>query len=201
MGRPRNNVSDVEWYEQHIEAKRKSAREARNRRVAARLCAWGGCTRPPADGATYCEEHRLWFKEYHKSRRPQRQAAGICRDCDSPAVSGQLFCEACATKARNRTRIHNLAHAYHISEEDFMELLERQLYRCAICGDEFDMDKSANDKGPHVDHDHNSGAIRGILCGKCNTGIGMFNDQPELLAKATAYLTAKRGEPPTIVPA
>lgn len=39
-----------------------------------------------------------------------------------------------------------------------------------------------------IDHDHASGKVRGILCGKCNIAIGLFKDDPELMARAAAYL-------------
>lgn len=77
----------------------------------------------------------------------------------------------------------NLRRKFGITPEDAAALLEKQGGVCGICG------------GPpvgrsryHVDHDHKSGAIRGLLCGKCNTGLGQFNDSPELLHRAAAYL-------------
>jgi len=54
---------------------------------------------------------------------------------------------------------------------------------CAICGGIND-----NDDALSVDHDHETGRIRGLLCSKCNKGLGSFNDDPELLRKAIAYL-------------
>lgn len=74
--------------------------------------------------------------------------------------------------------------AYGISEQEFNELAEKQQYKCAIC-----TTNAPGGKGNwHVDHDHSNGKIRGLLCHKCNTGIGLLNDDPELLRKAILYL-------------
>jgi len=62
---------------------------------------------------------------------------------------------------------------------------QRQDFVCAIC------------KGPPedtlcVDHCHDSGRVRGLLCRKCNTGLGSFRDEPDLMLKAIKYLEAHR---------
>lgn len=54
---------------------------------------------------------------------------------------------------------------------------------CAICG----IVKRKLD----YDHDHKTNQFRGLLCQKCNHGIGMFNDDPILLQKAIDYLSGK----------
>ena len=61
---------------------------------------------------------------------------------------------------------------------------------CAICGREAWEERCGK---LHVDHCHASGKVRGLLCEKCNHGIGEFRDDPVLLVQAVAYLEASRG--------
>ena len=69
---------------------------------------------------------------------------------------------------------------YGITAEQFETLQQVQNGKCAIC---------KTREASHVDHDHSTGRVRGLLCIKCNTGLGMFQDQAEMLDKAKAYLT------------
>lgn len=64
-------------------------------------------------------------------------------------------------------------------------LLEAQDNRCAICGTD---EPGGRGDGFVVDHCHSTGRIRGLLCSACNTGLGLFKDNAETLAKAIKYL-------------
>jgi hypothetical protein len=97
------------------------------------------------------------------------------------------YCKPChnARGRESRERLHGGSREYHlrrrygIGQVDVDELLEAQGGRCAICGR----------AGPeHVDHDHRTGWVRGILCFNCNGGLGQFRDDPELLGEALTYL-------------
>lgn len=65
--------------------------------------------------------------------------------------------------------------------------------KCAICGiHAADIKHKAFDTNPLViDHSHTSGKVRGLLCPKCNVGLGHFDDDPEALRKAREYLLAR----------
>jgi hypothetical protein len=82
-----------------------------------------------------------------------------------------------------------LTRKYGITLGEYEALLESQGGVCAICGEP---ELAANQYGPlplAVDHCHGSGAVRGLLCSGCNTGLGKFRDDPELLRAASRYLS------------
>lgn len=78
---------------------------------------------------------------------------------------------------------------YGMTAEQYDALMADQDGRCAICrSDEW----PGKGNRPHVDHDHDSGAVRGLLCGKCNVALGNMDDDPNRLRAAAAYLEAHR---------
>jgi hypothetical protein len=72
---------------------------------------------------------------------------------------------------------------YGLTSERYNSLLDSQNGVCAICGVPPEIGKYL-----HIDHSHYTNAIRGLLCGKCNRGIGLFDDDSSKLTKAIAYL-------------
>lgn len=82
-------------------------------------------------------------------------------------------------------RRSHLRRKYGLTVEHYDEMLSAQGGGCAICGR-----KPREDLSLHVDHCHDSGAVRGILCFRCNNGIGDFAHDPALLRAAASYLEA-----------
>lgn len=74
---------------------------------------------------------------------------------------------------------------YGLTLEGFNALVEKQHGRCAIC---FDKPEGLL----HVDHDHSTGKVRALLCGRCNRGIGLFLEDTSRLGAAAAYLESHR---------
>jgi len=87
-------------------------------------------------------------------------------------------------KASESNRKKLLKREYDITTEDYCNLLIQQEYRCKICSKHNDELKF----NLFVDHDHKTGLVRGLLCPICNTGLGMFKDNPEIIIKAYEYL-------------
>ena len=84
------------------------------------------------------------------------------------------------TRANKR---YSLRQLYGITIEQYEAMLAAQNRRCAICPQPLEGRRAA-----HVDHDHKTGRIRGILCTSCNNGLGRFRDDPALLRRAARYL-------------
>lgn len=96
---------------------------------------------------------------------------------------------------KDRRRSLKLQRAYGITLADFNELLSRQHGKCAIC------DKDTSNRGFkrqvfHVDHDHKTQMVRGLLCSRCNTMLSFFESDHSLAFKALEYLKS----PPASAP-
>ena len=85
-------------------------------------------------------------------------------------------------KERVRQRVHG------IIPEQFNQMLDEQGGVCKICGKPETATRSGAVKTLGVDHDHDTGEIRGLLCQNCNTALGLAQDSSILLGKMTAYL-------------
>jgi hypothetical protein len=90
---------------------------------------------------------------------------------------------------KDRYRDGAMLRKYGITLEQFNSLREGQNYCCAICG----AHESENAQGLVIDHCHEAGNVRKLLCTPCNVGLGMFKDNPELLIKAADYLKEYNG--------
>lgn len=84
---------------------------------------------------------------------------------------------------RLRVRKAHLRYTYDISQEEFEKLLEKQRGVCASCGTD-----DWGPKGPIVDHSHETGHIRGILCFDCNLAAGYLRDEPDRCIRLARYL-------------
>ena len=87
---------------------------------------------------------------------------------------------------RSALKAH-LKYRYGLAIEDYEAMNDLQEGRCAIC-----RNKEEKRDRLSVDHDHITGAVRGLLCGTCNTALGSMKDDPEIFERAAKYL---RGEP------
>jgi hypothetical protein len=74
---------------------------------------------------------------------------------------------------------------YKITLEDYQEMFDEQGGRCAICGT---AEPGGRYKVFNVDHNHDTGDVRGLLCGQCNTALGLFKDDSSILLSAIRYL-------------
>lgn len=140
----------------------------------------------------FCSERcRYEAGEAAKKARAAKLPPRACR-CGSTAVArtGTPCCQACRTEQRDpavsraKERRRTLR-KYGITEADWDRMIAAQRSRCAICR----TDKpGGKDERWHIDHDHESGRVRGLLCHGCNTSLGHFRDDPNILVAALHYL-------------
>jgi len=94
------------------------------------------------------------------------------------------FVKAAGRKAGRRSyRERDYRNKYGLSLDDYDRMFESQNEGCAICGG-----SNPNGKRLFVDHNHKTGAVRGLLCSNCNSALGMLKDSPELCRRAATYL-------------
>jgi len=84
----------------------------------------------------------------------------------------------------SKVRGYDLKKKYKITLEEYNEMLVKQNGKCAVCF----TNKPKGKGGLHVDHDHRTGKVRGLLCHSCNSIAGYADDNIELLEALIAYL-------------
>lgn len=97
---------------------------------------------------------------------------------------------------RNRERLQatQLVRYYDLTQDRYDAMFVAQGGLCAICQEPERAVLRGVVKRLCVDHDHETGRVRALLCARCNRAVGMMQDDPELLSLAAGYLTFHRGE-------
>lgn len=109
-----------------------------------------------------------------------------CAGCTKEFVKNAPTQAYCSEKCRVENSY--LTRMYGITKADYDTMEAEQEGKCAICR-EFNFAMGTYHTGKlMVDHDHDSGKVRGLLCHNCNRGIGLFKDSPEVASAAAQYL-------------
>lgn len=135
-----------------------------------------------------CKETKDLAAFYFDKRRGK--LSNPCKDCHKLIVASSNhkwrkehpeITKRCSQESKLRSK-------YGLELKTLQAILKDQQGVCVIC--EVSLSFSAQDKRykPHVDHDHVTGEVRGLLCLTCNTGLGMFGDSTDLLDAAKDYL-------------
>jgi hypothetical protein len=130
-------------------------------------------------GMTYCTNCDSYkpFDDFHKSK--------------NGPVGRSFYCKSCS-RARDQkykpTRALRNKEKYGISGQEYLEMWNAQGGVCAICGNAEMKIHRGTLAFLSVDHNHQNGKVRGLLCSTCNAGLGAFRDDRELIAKALDYL-------------
>lgn len=124
--------------------------------------------------------------EGQRARKAEQQRRYSALHPDRRAASTTAYREKNPEKWARIQRSSKMNIKYGITLDEYDAMLDSQNGHCAIC--------PATDPGRkgrsflYVDHCHETGEVRGLLCGNCNDGLGRFRDDPALLRGAIAYL-------------
>ena len=122
----------------------------------------------------------------------ERDKKRVWKDRPRPDRSDYFKLRAATPHGRLMNRKAALKYNFGLLWDAYQQLLADQNQSCALCCTP--LDRSTHTRLPHVDHDHATGKVRAILCHACNTGLGKFKDDPELLDLASAYLRKHRAQ-------
>lgn len=156
------------WRERNRRYKEKrAAREGRSLRPQR-------AKRDVPDGMKYCPDcqQTLPLEDFVQNRSRSTGRGSYCRPCQNRRA-------AASVEKNGGARRYHMRRRYGIDLADFERLFAEQRGLCAICH---------TDAAEHVDHDHETGAVRGLLCFTCNVGLGNFKDDVVRILSAADYL-------------
>jgi hypothetical protein len=131
---------------------------------------------------TICGIQKPLF-EFYKRPETKDGLRTDCKECFNSRSKKNWESKTKTERQLVNTKLR-LKHQYGLTVEQFDKLVKEQNNKCFIC----DTEGGYNGKPLYVDHCHKSGQVRRLLCQHCNSGLGMFRDNPQLLLKAAEYL-------------
>lgn len=135
-----------------------------------------------------CKPCRAADQRAWRAANPERarglQRAWRERNPGANEAKNRRWAEANPETLAAAKRDSDLRRLYGISAADYDAMFESQRGLCAVC------ERPPGARRLHVDHDHATGAVRGLLCSNCNTAIGKLREDPVVFARAVSYLEA-----------
>jgi hypothetical protein len=130
--------------------------------------------------------------EYYKKGALRKDGTqtyrAFCKECYN-AQSMDTYFEQSGKEKQKKRSFRSLMASYGITEEIYEQERINQNYCCKLCGTH---ENTQHHGRLHVDHCHETGLYRGLLCNVCNMGLGAFKDNTYVMQKAIEYLNENR---------
>jgi len=129
------------------------------------------------------------ISEFHRDRKRKYGRQSFCKSCF------QAWQREWRKSPKGKASVSRVARKqnYGLSDADYQAMKTAQQGVCAIC------EKPPTDLQPlSVDHDHENGKLRGLLCNRCNRGLGFLKDDVSLLKRAIVYLKLHSSSSPSL---
>lgn len=134
----------------------------------------------------YRERHKEAIAARKKAyRTPEMVRSYYARNKEACLASSERWKQANLDKVRVTSRARNLRKKYGLTPEQFDSMLKACDGRCQIC--KVVLSEITNES-VCIDHDHQTGAVRGVICNRCNRMVGLAHDNPAILQQAARYL-------------
>lgn len=135
-----------------------------------------------ASSRKYYAAHKEHYAAYQRARKKQVALAGKkYRDTHKEKVA------AYQAVHKEEKAAYKMTYKYGIAENDYNKMLVAQGGVCGICGK-----TNSSRKRLFIDHNHETGEVRGLLCCRCNLVLGQLMDNVDLVLKVALYLTRKK---------
>lgn len=128
--------------------------------------------------------------EFHRDSSNRHGLAYYCKTCANAGSRRNHKARHEDVGYREARRDSYFKLKYGLTLEQRNDMLNNQGFACAICRQKL----PESGTHTHIDHCHETGSVREILCTNCNRGLGHFQDNPALLQQAAAYLMKHKGE-------
>ena len=133
---------------------------------------------------THCGE-RQDFRYFHVQSKSPDNYSGNCSDCSNDKQNKTR------SQSKSKTAVQRRKYTlkkFGMTLQCYDKMLRDQNYSCAICGTKENIVHKKTARSFAVDHNHETGEVRGLLCNTCNRGLGLFKDNITVLESAAEYL-------------
>lgn len=135
------------------------------------------------DTVAYTTEDLILFVSHHQAKHGKKNLCNVCG-----RKKGKQWRTENKELVKELDKWNKVKSRYGITKDEYNTMFEKQNGTCKICKTH----QADLQRGLVIDHCHDTGEVRGLLCDKCNKGLGFFEDNAETMLSAITYLTGAR---------